>query len=395
MPQKLSLNRILWISARLPSPLFSGDALYSAGLIEALAKTSRVALCVVGTRRDEQGSHQRLIDLPNVTCVDLPASRRFAASSIVSSLPKDAFALATPELQRAVAQLLEDEWDWIVIDHAYSAGVLPTILDRKKQARICYVAHNAEGKIRKEIANDFDGLIRKAAMKLDSEKYRRLELAVVAAADAIISITEEDADYFKDLGRRIVVVPPVYLGASLAARTIERDCPRDIVLVGSFDWMAKQQNLEQIIDVVIPKFQAAAITLSVVGSVPDRIIKKQRNHGEHLKFHGRVKDMTDILANARGGLIAEVLGGGFKLKLLDYAFSGIPIFGIPNALTGMTSEEKLSMFIADSLDDLASCIVGSIDDVVGLNNHQSKLRELVSKRFGIREGIDRMAAVFL
>jgi len=34
--------------------------------------------------------------------------------------------------------------------------------------------------------------------------------------------------------------------------------------------------------------------------------------------------------------VAEVLGGGFKLKLLDYAFAKLPIFGLRMAVEGTT-----------------------------------------------------------
>ena len=156
------MKKILWIAGRFPSPLFSGDALYSAGMLTALSRTERATVTVVGTRRENRPIEDRLLRLPRTAFTEAPWPRRFGLLSLLTPLPRDAYSLAPPSIGAALAELLDQHWDWIVFDHARSAAFLPTVLQRQKRASICYVAHNAEGKIRPEIAKDFANPLRRS-----------------------------------------------------------------------------------------------------------------------------------------------------------------------------------------------------------------------------------------
>lgn len=388
------MKNVLWICGRLPTPLFSGDALYSAGLLKALAMTDGAAITVVGTRRTQQALDDRTLGLPNTVCQDTPPFRPSGVSSLLTRLPRDAYNLGTPEVKRALAQLMGQQWDWIVIDHAYSSGLLPLILRDRKQAAVCYVAHNAEGKIRPEIARHFGNPLRRMAMGLDAEKYRRLENRILEAADAVMCITESDAGYFRQLTQNIHVVPPVYLGNANPARRMEATCPRSLLLLGEFEWIAKQKNLELIVEALLPSLKQHGITLEVVGSVPQAIKDRFAHYRSNLNFHGRVADISPFLRTSRGGLVADLLGGGFKLKVMDYAFERLPIFGIRQALAGTTSEEQSAMFLADDLDNLPAAVVRYIDDLGALNRNQDALFRLFSDRFGLAAGIVRARKIF-
>ena len=387
------MKKILWIAGRVPSPLFSGDALYSAGMLTALSRTERTAVTVVGTRRESHPIDDRLLSLPGAVFPDTPRPRRFGILSLLTSLPRDAYSLAPSSVGATLAELLNQRWDWIVFDHARSAAFLPTVLQRRKQASICYVAHNAEGKIRPQIAKDFTNPLRRLVMRWDAEKYRRLEQHIVDAADSIFCITDADAAYFAPSGKPTFVVPPIYLGAIAARDRIEPTRPRSILLLGSFEWVAKQRNLEHIIGTLLPNLKGKNVTLDVVGNVPEDIKARYAHERPNLVFHGPVADLSDGLAKSRGGLVAETLGGGFKLKLLDYAFARLPIFGLRKAVDGTTADEQSAMCLADTMEGLADSIVGGIDDLAALNFNQTKLFDLMSDRFGLKRGTERLRGI--
>lgn len=389
------MKRILWICGRLPTPLFTGDALYSAGVLKALALTGKTTITLLGTRRTEEPVGNHIVGLPHTICVDIPPARSSGLKSLLSPLPRDAFNLSTPELKASLAKLLQQDWDWIVIDHAYSSGLLSTIVQQRKRASICYIAHNAEGAIRPKIANSFSNPIRQAVMRLDANKYRRLENRILKSADAVICITEADGSYFRPFSPNVHVVPPIYLGSVSAPHEIGTDRPRALLLLGAFEWVAKQRNLQLVVDSLLPSLQANGVSLNVVGAVPKPLQERYKHYRPHLVFHGRVDDVSPFFASARAGLVPELLGGGFKLKLLDYAFHRLPIFGLRNAMAGTNEEEQSAMFLADSLDGLTQMILQQIDDLSVLNQKQSRLFDIMSARFGLEAGSDRLARVFL
>ncbi|OAF16747.1 hypothetical protein AXW67_11910 [Bradyrhizobium neotropicale] len=389
------MKKVLWIAGRVPSPLFSGDALYTAGMLTALSRTERAAVTVVGTRRENGPIEDRLLRLPRTAFPEPPWPRRFGILSLLTSLPRDAYSLAPPLIGTALTELLNQHWDWIVFDHARSAAFLPTVLQQRKQASICYVAHNAEEKIRREIAKDFANPVRRTIMRWDAEKYRRLEHRIVKVANRIVCITDVDAAYFAPSGKTTFVVPPIYLGTIAPSDCIEPTRPRSILLLGSFEWVAKQRNLEHIVGTLLPVLKSKNVTLDVVGNVPEAIQARYAHERPNLVFHGPVADLSGVVARSRGGLVAETLGGGFKLKLLDYAFARLPIFGLRTAVDGTTTDEQSAMYLADTMEGLANVIIGSIDDLAVLNRNQAKLFELMSSRFGLEQGTERLRDILL
>jgi hypothetical protein len=389
------MKKILWICGRLPTPLFTGDALYSAGLLKALAVTGKTTITLAGTRRTEDPVGDHIVNLPNTMCADAPPALSSGLKSLLSPLPRDAFNLSTRELQTSLARLLQQEWHWIVIDHAYSAGLLPAILQHRKHASICYIAHNAEGAIRTKIASSFSNPFRQSVMRLDADKYRRLENRILNSADAVICITEADQSHFRQFSANVHVVPPIYLGSVSPPRQIDTDSPRALLLLGAFEWVAKQRNLQLVVDSLFPALQTNSVSLNVVGAVPRSLQERYHQCRPHLAFHGRVEDVSPFFTSARAGLVPELLGGGFKLKLLDYAFHRLPIFGLRNAMAGTTEEEQSAMFLADSLDGLTQAILRNIDDLAALDQKQSTLFDLFSARFGLKAGTDHLARIFL
>jgi hypothetical protein len=387
------LKNILWISGRLPAPLFSGDALYTASMIRALAM-SGARVTVVGSYRHEGHVAVGLDNISGVEWIGIAPSRRSPLASLLTGLPRDAYVLASTELRSMLQRLLIRNWDWIVIDHSNSAGALSSIREARKGAKICYVAHNVEAIVRPQVARESQGGLRRWAMLLDAEKYRRLELEIVQVADAIVAITPDDAAYFAAYHPNVHVVPPAFLGEGVEARTIDPSTPKSLLLVGSFEWVAKQRNLQKIVEVIQPALAAAGITLNVVGAVPPALKARLIAGRSHLRFHGRVPDVTDLVLLSRGGLVAELFGGGFKLKVLDYAFRRLPIFGLEQALAGMTPEEQSAMFVTTSLETLADVIVHRFEDIDELNLRQARLHDLISKRFGLVQVAERIGKVF-
>ncbi|QPF90270.1 glycosyltransferase [Bradyrhizobium commune] len=386
--------KILWICGRLPAPLFSGDALYTAGLLKALVKSDDVSLTVLGVRRTDQDSAGPLLGPAGIRLVEVPAPKSSGLWSLASSLPKDAYTLCTPEFQQELGRLLRRDWDWIVVDHAYSAGALSTILRGRGGASLCYIAHNAEGLIRPKIASGVQNPIRGAATRLDAEKYRRLEHGLLDAADAVVCITSNDAAYFQKFAKRVYVIPPVFLGTPSPRRTISADCPRSLLLLGEFKWIAKQRNLEIIIDALLPPLQRSQVSLNVVGVVPQHIQNRHASLRPYLKFHGRLADPSPLFLSSRGGLVPELFGGGFKLKVMDYAFARLPIFGLTEAMAGTTAEEQSAMFLANNIAGLADAIVENVDNLDRLNECQETLLHLFSNRFSLDTVSTRLGKVF-
>src|SRR5690606_12336988 len=98
------------------------------------------------------------------------------------------------------------------------------------------------------------------------------------------------------------------------------DVPRRVLMVGSFEWIAKRHNLEETLEIAEPVFVEQQIELQVVGKCNPAYARAIERRYRCATFHPNVPEVTPYLEGARLGLISEAVGGGFKLKTLEYAF---------------------------------------------------------------------------
>ncbi len=312
------MKRILWLKARLPYPLRSGDALYSAGLLRACCAAGH-QVRVIGSVRTPDTSTSCLQGLAKAEWRPLASVPRPTAMSLISALPKDAFILNTAAMVAQIKCELRSHWDWIVFDHAYSAGSLDLVLNRRGDSRIAYIAHNVEGLIRPRIAREIYNFLA-PLYRLDAAKYRHLEHRLIRSADVVTAITSADAEMFRSMGALVHEIPPLYQGPIVRNRIIGNSVPRRVMLLGSFDWIAKQHNLERFLCEVGARLAGADVGVDVVGNVASRLRQKLERVYSNVRFWGVVDDVLPCANQVRCAVIPECLGGGLKLKLLDYAF---------------------------------------------------------------------------
>jgi polysaccharide biosynthesis protein PslH len=89
-------------------------------------------------------------------------------------------------------------------------------------------------------------------------------------------------------------------------------------------------------------------------------------------FHGFVDDMAPLLSQARLAVVPELIGGGFKLKFLDYFFSRIPVATLSGAAAGIPTALRQQLIEASDVRELVDKIVANIDQVDRLNELQDQ-----------------------
>lgn len=378
--------RCLWLTRIDPCFEDSGELIYSARMIRAFADSGAdiLALCLA---QPGSGNPDRRIDA-GIEWRTVPVPTRPAWHSVLSPLPNLAFRCAVPAFRQKLATALADEaWDAIVIDSLAAGWALP-VIDRHatRKPRLVYISHNHEETTRKSVATQISGNpLRRIALQADAQKAARLERRLVEKADLVTAISPLDRElYARARARRAVIeLTPGYGGRRLAARTITAETPRRVVMVGSFEWGAKQANLDAFVRAVAPVFARAKIELEVVGK-GGRFIEALKAEFADIHFTGRVDDVYRHLDQARIAVVPERLGGGFKLKALDYVFNRLPIAALENAFTGMPLVARESFLSYRSLSDLADGLANSIDDLALLNRLQKSAFDSCANGFDWR-----------
>jgi len=202
---------------------------------------------------------------------------------------------------------------------------------------------------------------------------RALERKVVQGVDLITTITDEDTAALATPRRaRTLTLTPGHAGWIAPPRVISAATPRRVIIFGSFRWVMKQENLTRFLAIADPVFRDNGIALDVVGDVPDELLAVLRARCQVTQFHGFVADVAPYFQQSRVAVVPELIGGGFKLKFLDYIFARVPVATLSQAAAGLAPQLQRQMISSNDLQALVAAIVRGIDDIGLLNDMQER-----------------------
>ena len=378
--------RCLWLTWIDPKPEHDGQRIYSGRLIEAAAKAGAQIRVLCFSSDGSPRSNGEVEGRVRWSMVPHPSRPGWA--SVLSALPHIAHRSATGPMRGAFDDLLRKEpWDAIVLDGLYAGWALRPYQRRfpnGRRPRLVYVSHNHEETLRRTLADNFDGpSAKRRILQLDAMKVRALERRLVENADVVTAITPQDAALFdhRRCGKSLVVLPPGYGGRRVRERRITADTPRSVVVAGSFEWIAKQMNLEEFLESADGRFAEAGVRLRVIGNGDEAFFSRLRRRFRSVDVVGRVEAVTPYLNEARLAVVPERTGGGFKLKVLEYVFSRTPIAALDSSVAGTPLTPGVSMLMFPTQQDLATGILQAVDDIPLLNRLQERAFAACANRF--------------
>lgn len=378
-----STFRCLWIARELPHPQNMGDRIYTARMSRALAEAGAVVHLV---------GHQPIegpVTVPGdpVRWTQIPGRKRpLKIAAAASRLPVAAAIHATDEALTLIGRLLEEQWDAVVFDQlggGFALDLVRRTRPGQRRPAWVYLSHNHERSVwNAMMANAGGSPLRKFAHWQNARKTAALERKMIEAADLVTAITDEDAHRFAaDGARRTLVLTPGFHGWRAPPRRIDAATPRRVLMLGSFRWAIKQENLRQFLTIADPLFAANGVAFDVVGELPASLRSELAGSVRATTFHGFVDDVSPLFASARIAVVPEVIGGGFKLKFLDYLFGRLPVASLGDAAAGLPESVRRTMTLRPDLGALVQAILAEIDDVAALDARQQQAYTLVETMY--------------
>jgi polysaccharide biosynthesis protein PslH len=368
-------SRCLWIGRYIPFPMEGGAQVYSANLSQSLAKAGAFV------RFMGLGSTAAVPDsAASIEWVAVPGGKRSTALATLNALPIAAAIDATKTYRLMLDRQLQEPWDAIVLDGYGTGWALDRCIAYRSERGthrpvLVHVSHNNEEMLWRAMGREARGsALKRLALRRNATKVAALERSIVRAVDLLTTITEEDRS---SLGAGLVdgqslSITPGYTGPVVGERRITAATPRRVLIMGSFQWVVKQENLTRFLEIADPIFKQQGIEMDVVGDVPKAFLAELKPRCRATHFHGFVTEVAPYLDRARIGIVPEPIGGGFKLKFLDYLFGRVPVATVSQAVAGLPEELKLEMLSSDDLKGLVDEIVSHIDRLDDLNRMQER-----------------------
>ncbi|WP_027133199.1 glycosyltransferase [Geminicoccus roseus] len=361
--------RYLWLTRATPYPPHkSGDIAYARGLIENLAPLAPVQVLSLRT------AEVRKPAIPGVAWNEVDHVLPSRQASIASRFPQVASQNVSRPYLRQVREAAA-EADAIVVDNLAMAWCIAPLLRHlgPKRPPVVLVNHNFETALRPGLRAGASSPVLKAVLAWDGWKAARLERAANRAVDGFTAITEADLAALRDLapGKPAHLLMPGYGGIRQTGRTISAATPRRVAIIGGRGTFYKKMILSNLLRALQAAGLQERMTIDVVGGGLDGEMEQLRREFPGFHFIGYVDDLAEYLGTARLGIVADTIGGGFKIRALDHVFLRLPMLALEAALSGMRLRPGLDFVAARDLDELIAQLPGLIDDPARLDAVQN------------------------
>lgn len=233
------------------------------------------------------------------------------------------------------------EYDAVVIDHFRCAWYYFVLKKQGYKGELILIQHNVESKVALESFYNAKKHI-KIIYLYEYIKLFLFEKFLFERFDKISCISESD---FKSCSKikntSCFIIKPAFEQEFLVDQP-GKDSNNKALIIGSFYWKVKRDNLLRLLDSfkVIDNRKPNGFCIIIAGSMPSDFQDVLLNNYNFIELKNNFESLHDLINLAGVAIAPDDVGGGFKLKLLDYLSLGLPIYGIKGAMSGC--EEVIS-----------------------------------------------------
>jgi polysaccharide biosynthesis protein PslH len=361
--------RILWIKTELLHPLDKGGRIRSYQMLRSLSRQHHVTyLCLADGLAAADARERASEYAQEVVVVPFrpPAKMTlgfFAAllRNLFSPLPYAIACYRSPTLRDQVRRLAATV-DLIVCDFLASSLNVPDGLP----APTVLFEHNVEATIWQRHTEVPQHPLRRAYMRLQWRRMLRYEARECRRFSYVVAVSASDAEIIR---REYVVAPvghvptgvdPAYFSAS---RPRARD-GRELVFVGSMDWMPNDDGIRWFANEVFSRIQerVSGARLTVVGRSPSAGVRELAACNAAIEVTGTVADVRPYLERAAVCVVPLRIGGGTRLKIYEMMAMGVPVVSTAIGAEGLPIRDGEHLLIANTADEQVNAISALLMD---------------------------------
>lgn len=191
------------------------------------------------------------------------------------------------------------------------------------------------------------------------------ELNVYAAADAVLTVSQKEADLVNDFTGDPKLARPVPDTEDLELSPVPLAERRGMLFIGNYRHPPNVQAVEYLCQDVLPRVKPGLLArhpVYIVGNgLTETIVEYGRDLDDVLMV-GWVPSVRPYLQRARISLIPLTYGAGTKRKLMQSIMVGTPGVSTSIGVEGLDLEDGLHVLVADDPAGFASAITQLLED---------------------------------
>lgn len=349
------MTRVVWFHPRPLLPAQGGGELRVTGLIDAVvARGHQVLVVQPGPLGAPQPSGFRVLGVPKRRGLALALAKIAARSPLRSA-----------RITRAGRREAREEIAYFGPDVAVVSDLFSWPLASSLMPKVSWIldTHNVETQLYAEFARHASGLFDRVTFGVDSRRVARQEPRVARMADAVVTVSAEDAVALQTLAalpQRPVVVPssvPTPTAVTGPARE-----PR-MLFVGTLNHPPNTAAVRELATRILPRVRAAvpASSLVVVGRNATSDVRDVIAASDGVELIENAPQLDPHYQAARCAVMPIRSGGGSRLKVYEALAHGLPVVGTERALSGIVLPDGVAI-TANSEDELVAAVVRVLTD---------------------------------
>src|SRR6478735_4344344 len=343
--------KILQIANRIPFPLTDGGNIATYNVTRFLSTFGhKVTLATLNTLKHYQDPAV-LSAICKVKAVehDTSITPWGLALSLVQKMPYNVKRFWSDEFETMLADLLQEEtYDVIQMEGIYLA-LYSDVVRHYSKAPLILRSHNIEHEIWQRMSEHDTNPLKRWYYGMLTRKIKAFEEKHLHDFDAIVAITDRDAEYYRKhqyKGQLVTINAGVDLHKFIPAKTEPE--PATLCFLAGMEWLPNQQGLDWFLAEVWPllKKQYPTLSLHIAGkAMPAHYFKLQL---PDVKVHGMVSDAVDYLRKYEIFIVPLLSGGGMRLKIVEGLALGKCIVSTSVGAEGVAYQNGKDILIADS-----------------------------------------------
>ena len=361
--------RILQLCKKFPYPPKDGEVIAILNLTKGFKKLGHhVDVLAINTHKhyfDITALPDEILELADFYSVKLNTDVN-ALDAFLNLFSRQSYNLRRFHSHKYEDQLIklinEHKYDIIQLEGLYLAQYLEAIRSHS-DTPVVMRAHNIEFEIWERIARNEKNPLKKGYLQLLAKRMKKFELSHLNDYDAMVPISQKDADQFTALGCKL----PMHVSTAGADLTrLKPDKNKElypsVFFLGGLDWIPNQEGLEWFLDkvwkAIVKSHQQQK--LYIAGRSMPAWMNKYAS--ENVVVLGEVEDAIAYM-NSHSIMVVPLLSGsGMRIKIIEGMALGKAIISTTVGAEGINYTEGENILIADSVKEFTKKLLRLMED---------------------------------
>ncbi|MEZ5196763.1 MAG: glycosyltransferase family 4 protein [Bacteroidales bacterium] len=291
--------------------------------------------------------------------------------------------------------LKKEKFDIVQLEMLYMTPYMK-IIRAHSDAKIILRSHNIEHLIWERITINTVNPLKKYYLGYLTRKLKAYELEMLNSYDGIVTISDKDADYYRNNGCTIPLTDLPF-GVDLSGyetKNAKYEFP-SLFHIGSMNWMPNDEGIKWFMDntwdLVHKKFPSLKFYLAG-RMMPDWLINLNK---ENVEVIGEVDNARDFINSKAIMIVPLFSGSGIRIKIIEGMALGKTVISTRIGAEGIEYTNGKNILIANTPGEFLEAITKCTTSKNYCDEVGTKARQLIDKKHNIKNLVAKLEAFYL